>query len=154
MVPYIVKSQYHTQQPRKSRPRCGLPSSLFLSDSQPDNRKTLQRSLRSLTFFITSFLLPLRRTSIPVRVLDLSLCLPLLRKLPGVSPKFPFWNEFTPSETKEPLIARYCIKFFLFTFMRTFLHSAKTQLVCFHAIPHSLRKTRGSRGGITSLHSS
>src|SRR5437016_12855431 len=32
-------------------------------------------------------------------------------------------------------------KFFLFTLLRTLLLSPKTQLSCFHVLPHSLRKT-------------
>ena len=38
------------------------------------------------------------------------------------------------------------LKFFLFTFLRTLLHSPKTQLFYFQAIPHSLAKTPGGRG--------
>jgi hypothetical protein len=38
------------------------------------------------------------------------------------------------------------LKFFLFNLLRTPLHSQKTQLFCFQAIPHSLRKTAG--GGV------
>src|SRR6266436_5974646 len=39
---------------------------------------------------------------------------------------------------------------FLFTFFRTFLHSRKTQLFYFQAIPHSLHKTPGVGVGRTS----
>jgi hypothetical protein len=35
------------------------------------------------------------------------------------------------------------LKFFRFTLLRTLLHVRKTQLFCFQAIPHSLRKTPG-----------
>ena len=38
------------------------------------------------------------------------------------------------------------LRFFLFNFLRTPLHSPKTQLFCFQAIPHSLRKTPGGWG--------
>src|SRR3989442_7060021 len=43
------------------------------------------------------------------------------------------------------------LKFFLFTPLRTLLHSRKTQLIYSQAIPHSLRKTPG-RGGDFSPH--
>src|SRR5713101_3443454 len=38
------------------------------------------------------------------------------------------------------------LKSFLFTLFCTLLHSPKTQLFCFQAIPHSLRKTPGGGG--------
>ena len=38
------------------------------------------------------------------------------------------------------------LRFFLFNFLCTPLHSPKTQLFCFQAIPHSLRKTPGGWG--------
>jgi len=41
----------------------------------------------------------------------------------------------------------FLLKFFPFTLLRTLLHSPKTQLFCFQAIPHSLRKTTG--GGVS-----
>jgi len=37
-------------------------------------------------------------------------------------------------------------KFFVFKLLRTLLHSSKTQLSCFRAIPNSLRKTPGVGG--------
>src|SRR5260370_15004870 len=64
----------------------------------------------------------------------------------GVYQQFPFWNSSrsTGYSNLEPPTSNLC----LFTFLRTLLHSQKTQLVCFHAIPHSFPKTPG---GGTSL---
>jgi hypothetical protein len=68
-----------------------------------------------------------------------------LTKTPGVGGvSLPFWNEFTPSEAEGPLAT--ILKFFLFTFLPTLLHSSKTQAFCFQAIPHSLAKTTGVGG--------
>jgi hypothetical protein len=41
------------------------------------------------------------------------------------------------------------INLFLFTLLRTLLHCTKSQLVSFHILPHSLRKTPGV--GVTSF---
>ena len=38
-------------------------------------------------------------------------------------------------------------KFLIFKLFQTLLPSSKTQLFCFHAIPHSLPKTPGVGGG-------
>ncbi|SRR6266702_1469236 len=60
----------------------------------------------------------------------------------GVYQQFPFWHS---------PFARYS-NLSLFTFLRTFLHSAKNQPLCFHANPHSLPKTPGGgRGSIGRL---
>src|ERR1700674_2891210 len=48
-------------------------------------------------------------------------------------------QTFRPSTVFRPIP-------FLFTLLRTLLHSPKTQLLCFHAIPHSLPKTPGGGG--------
>ena len=56
--------------------------------------------------------------------------------------QFPFWHS---------PFARYS-NLSLFTFLRTLLHSAKNQPLCFHANPHSLPKTPGGgRGSIRRL---
>src|SRR5438552_11234014 len=53
---------------------------------------------------------------------------------------FPFWKTLRPRRRE----VAFSFKFFLFTLLRTILHSPRTQLVCFQTIPHSLRKnTRG-----------
>ena len=63
----------------------------------------------------------------------------------GVYQQFPIWDF--------PLVARrstqaLCFQIFAhsFAFFCAFLHSAKTQLVYFHALPHSSRKNRGCGG--------
>src|SRR5437667_67965 len=43
----------------------------------------------------------------------------------------------------SPVNARKRVKFFLFKFLRTLLHTSKCQRLCFQAFPHSLRKTWG-----------
>jgi len=53
-------------------------------------------------------------------------------------------TSFDPSAF---LLFATSFKPFLFIFLRTLLHATKTQLVCFHALPHSLPKT--TRGGGT-----
>src|SRR5437667_10665425 len=55
----------------------------------------------------------------------------------GVGACFPFWKTLR-SRRRE---VAFSFKFFLFTLLRTLLHSPRTQLVCFQTIPHSLRKT-------------
>jgi hypothetical protein len=57
---------------------------------------------------------------------------------------FPIWKTFARSRRRE---LAFLFKFFLFTLLRTFLHSRKTQLFCFQAIPHSLHKTPGACRG-------
>jgi hypothetical protein len=64
-----------------------------------------------------------------------------LTKTPGVGGHSSHSGRVTPSEAKGPLAT--ILKFFLFIFLRTLLHSSKTQLSCFQAIPHSLAKTTG-----------
>ena len=46
----------------------------------------------------------------------------------------------------SPVNARKRVKFFLFKFLRTLLHTSKCQRLCFQAFPHSLRKTPGGVG--------
>src|SRR5438477_2176648 len=55
---------------------------------------------------------------------------------------FPFWKTLR-SRRRE---VAFSFKFFLFTPLRTLLHSPRTQLVCFQTIAHSLRKNTG--GGV------
>ncbi len=78
----------------------------------------------------------------------------------GVYQQFPFRNTFTtstPSSTfrrsemrtiqhasELSLVHSYCCA--LFCTFCTFLHSAETQLVCFHALPNSLSKNAGQGG--------
>src|SRR5437667_6163371 len=58
----------------------------------------------------------------------------------GVGIIFPLWKTLGPRLREVSL----SFKLFLFTLLRTLLHSPRTQLVCFQTIPHSLRKnTRG-----------
>ena len=53
-------------------------------------------------------------------------------------------STFQPSNL--PTFKRFRPIPFLFKLLRTLLHSPKTQLLCFHAIPHSLPKTPGGGG--------
>src|SRR6266566_2830637 len=90
------------------------------------------------------------------------MCLPLLRKLPGVYQQFPFrnsqllrsWHDsllpLCPVRSLGRVAFLSChsalatrLKSFIFTPFQTLLHSSKTQPFCFHAIPNSLRKTPG-----------
>src|SRR6267143_7264269 len=70
----------------------------------------------------------------------------------GVYQQFPFWNDSATSEafldvqTFRPVDVSACSDLFPFlshsrALFCTFLHAAKTQLVCFHAIPHSSLET-------------
>ena len=69
----------------------------------------------------------------------------------GVYQQFPFWNESTRSNVEESLITRHHIQVLSFQILAhsfelrcTFLHSRKTQLVSFQALPHSLQKNTHS----------
>jgi hypothetical protein len=63
----------------------------------------------------------------------------------GVSQQFPFWNSTSSARYSnlQPPTSNLC----LFTLFRTLLHSPKTQLFSFHAIPHSFAETPG--GGVS-----
>jgi hypothetical protein len=103
MVAWVVINRRHPRQPRKSR---SLPL-LFLFNvptCKPSNISNVWFSVSSSKFRIPQLL-----------------CLPLLRKLPGVYQQFPFWNASAPSEAEGRSSLAAILKFFLFTPLRTLL---------------------------------
>jgi uncharacterized protein YceH (UPF0502 family) len=94
------------------------------------------------------------RTAIPVRCLNLSPLFLTLTKTPGV------WSYSSHSGKIRASFGdgnslHYSSSFFSFScaLFCAFLHSLKTQLFCFQAIPHSLPKTRGVGVGSCFHHS-
>src|SRR5229473_2627143 len=69
--------------------------------------------------------------SLPLRAFELSTF--NFQLLTSFSPTFQRFNMFCPI-------------FFIFIGLRTLLHLRKTQLFCFHALPHSFPKTPGGGG--------
>jgi hypothetical protein len=66
-----------------------------------------------------------------------------LTKTAGCHPN----NSQSGTHHHSPVSPAAIIKFFLFTLLRTLLHSSKTQLSSFQSLPHSLPKT--TRGGVS-----
>ena len=64
-----------------------------------------------------------------------------------VHQQFSFWNKLAPSKPRGHSLHSALLKCFLFTFLRTLLHSSKTQLLCFQSIPHSCQQNTGGGGG-------
>jgi hypothetical protein len=83
------------------------------------------------------------RTAIPVRQPDLSPLFATLMKTPGVRGHSSQFGKPARSRRQE---LTFLFKFFLFTLFQTLLHSRKTQLVSFQAIPNSFTKTPGGGG--------
>jgi hypothetical protein len=119
----------HLRQPRKSR---ALPR-LFLF-----NIPTCKPSDIPIFWFSVS--------SSKFRIPQL-LYLPLLRKHRGV---WGYSSHFGKSARSRRQELTFPFKFFLFTLFQTLLHSRKTQLVSFQAIPNSFTKTPGG-GGTSGL---
>jgi hypothetical protein len=83
------------------------------------------------------------RTAIPVRQPDLSPLFATLTKTPGVRGHSSQFGKPARSRRQE---LTFLFKFFLFILFQTLLHSRKTQLVSFQAIPNSFTKTPGGGG--------
>jgi hypothetical protein len=96
MLAWVVINRQLTRQPRKCRSRCSLPPYTFRFSDKTSTAVVVRRSPPGRE--VQNCLSPYLPSSVPsskFRIPQL-LCLPLLRKLPGVYPKFPFW--FTHSD--------------------------------------------------------
>ncbi len=92
-------------------------------DHYPLSRSLIFRTLFQVPYPVSPFLATLAKTA-------------------GCIPTIPILELAARHSTLATVL-----KSFLFTFLRTLLHARKTQLFCFQAIPHSLRKTTGGWGG-------
>src|SRR5713101_2229896 len=86
-------------------------------DHYPLSRSLIFRTLFQVPYPVSPFLATLAKTA-------------------GCIPTIPILELAARHSTLATVL-----KSFLFTFLRTLLHARKTQLFCFQAIPHSLRKT-------------
>src|SRR6267154_2501236 len=71
---------------------------------------------------------------------------PLLATLAQTAGVWGHSSQFGKHGSGRPRELTFLFKFFLFTSLRTLLLLPKTQLSCFHVLPHSLRKNIGGWG--------